>query len=75
MDKQNQKRLQKIAGKFLYYARAIDPKMLMSLNSLAVVQKNPTIETEKQITQFINYSTTHLEAITEYRKSGMIIHI
>ena len=53
LDEYNQKMIQKIVGKFLYYARAIDPTMLMDLNSLAAVQTNPTIETAKQITQFI----------------------
>ena len=74
MDKNNQKIPQKIVGKLLYYAGAIYPKMLMALKSLAEVQTNPTIETSKQITQFINYSATHPEAVTEYRKSGMILH-
>ena len=49
--------------------------MLMDLNSLAAVQTNPTIETAKQITHFLNYSATHPDAIKEYIKSGMIIHI
>ena len=31
LDENNQKRLQKIVGKFLYNARAIDPTMLMAL--------------------------------------------
>ena len=75
MDENNQKRLLKIIGKFLYYARSIDPTILMVLKSLAEVQTKPTIETVKQITQFINYSATHPDSITEYRKSGMIIHI
>ena len=48
----NQKRLQKIVGNFLYYDRAVDPTMLMTLNSLAVVQTKPTIQTTKQVTQF-----------------------
>ena len=75
LDEDNQKRLHKIVGKLLYYARAIDPTMLMALNSLTKVQTKPTIETSKQITQFLNYSATHPDAITEYRKSGMILHI
>ena len=75
LDEHNQKRLQKIVEKFLYYARAIDPTMLMALKSLAAVQKNTKIETAKKITQFLNYSETHPYKITEYRNSGMIIHI
>ena len=63
LDENNHKRLQKTVGKFLYYARAIYPTSLMALNSLAAVQKKLTIETAKQITQFLNYSATHPEAI------------
>ena len=75
MDEKNKKRLQKIVGKFLYYAKAIDTTMLMDLKSFAAVHTKPTIETAKQITPFLNYSATHPEAITGYRKSGMILHI
>ena len=46
----------------------------MELNYLAVVQTKSKIETEKQMTQFLNYSATHPDAITEYRKSGIILH-
>ena len=75
LDEYNETRLHKIVEKLLYYARAIDPTMLMALNYLAAVQKNPIIETAKQITQFLNYSATHPDAIIEYRKSGMILYI
>ena len=75
LDDNNQKRLQKIAGKFLYYDRSIDPTMLTLLNSLSAVQTNPTIETAKQITQFLKYSATHPESVAEYRRSGMNLHI
>ena len=49
--------------------------MLVALNYLVEVQTKPKIETAKQITQFLNYSATHPDAIIEYRKSGMILHI
>ena len=75
LDENNQKRLQKIVGKFLYYARAIEPTMLMEIKSLEAVQKKPTIETEKQITQFLSYSATHSDIVTEYRRSGIILRI
>ena len=35
LDEHDPKRLQKIVGKLLYNARSIDPKVLMTLNSLA----------------------------------------
>ena len=65
LDENNQKILHKIVRKFLYYARAIDPAMLMALNSLDAVHTNPTVETAKQITHFLNYSATYPDAITE----------
>ena len=48
LDENNEKRLQKIVGKFLHYARSIDPTMLMALNSLVVIQKKSKIETTKK---------------------------
>ena len=71
----NQKQLQKIVGKFLYYAGAIDLTILMTLTSLEEVQTKPTIETAKQIIQFSNYSATHPDAVTEYIRSRIIFHI
>ena len=47
----------------------------MEIKSLEAVQKNPTIETEKQITQFLSYSATHSDIVTEYRRSGIILRI
>ena len=45
LDDNNQKRLQKILGNFLYYARTIDHTILVALNSLVAVQTKQTIET------------------------------
>ena len=75
LDENNQKGLNKIVGKFLYYARTIDPTMLMVMNSLVVVQKKPTTETSKQTTQFLSYSATHLDAVIEYRKKKFSTYI
>ena len=61
--------------KFLYYGRAIYPTMLMALNSVYTVQTKKTIENAKQITQFLNYSASHPDAVTEYRRSGLVLHI
>ena len=60
--------LQKIVGKFLYYYGYIYPTVFVELNSppvtLEEVQTKTTIEISKQITQFLNYSVTHPEAVT-----------
>ena len=68
LDEFNQKRLQKLVEKHLYYARAMETTMLIALNSLVAVQTKPTIETIKR-TQFIKYSPTHPYTVTEYRES------
>ena len=64
LDEYNQKILQKVVGKFLYYTRDIDPTMLMALNSMVTVQTNPKIETARKITQFLNYTATRPDEVT-----------
>ena len=75
MDDNNQKILQKIVGNFIYYTRAVDPTIIMALNSLAEVQNTLTIETAKQVTQFLTYSAKYADAVTEYRRRIMVICI
>ena len=70
----NQKRLHNIFGQFLYHARAIEPTMLMVLNSLEAVQTKLTIQTAKKSIIFL-YCVSHPDAVTEYRISDMIQHI
>ena len=53
LDENIHKILQKIVEKFLYYARAIDSKILMALNSLAAVKTKPKIETAKRPLSFL----------------------
>ena len=69
------KRLHRNVGKFLYYARAVEPTMMMALNLLSVVHTKPTVKTAKQVTQILNYSTTHPDVLTEYKRTGMMLHI
>ena len=59
----------------MYYAIALDTKMLMAMNYLEVVQTKTTIETEKQTTRFSNIRALHLDTVIEYRKGKIIIHI
>ena len=67
LDENNHKILHNIVEKYLYYAISINPTMFMVLNSLVSVLIELTIKTAKQITQFLNYSTTHPDAVIEYR--------
>ena len=67
--------VQQVVGTFLYYARAVDPTMLVALNSNSTEQSNRIEATAKSVTQMLNYESTHSESITRYHAIGMILHI
>ena len=64
LDDNNQKRLKNYFGNFLYYPIEVDPTIIMALNSLVVVQTNPTIKNAKQVPRFLNYSATYPDKVT-----------
>ena len=66
-------RIQKICGKFLYLARAIDNTMQHALNKIAVATTKSTEQTEKAVIQFLDYCATHLEPQIRYQASDMIL--
>jgi hypothetical protein len=45
LDNAGKKRIQQIVGSFLYYARAVDPTILMALSDIATQQSAPTENT------------------------------
>ena len=65
--------LQKVCGKFLYYARAIDNTMLHALNDLATQVTKGTKKTEEALKWFLDYCATNPDAAIIYRASDMII--
>jgi hypothetical protein len=69
------KTLQRVIGKFLYYARAVDPTMLHILSNLAASQTTGTEATTIQMVHFLNYCATYPDAKLRYRASDMILHI
>ena len=75
IDKAQTKRIQTVVGKFLYYARAVDPTMLHALNDLATQQSKGTQKTMQALTHLLNYAATHPDATIRYTKSAMILHI
>jgi hypothetical protein len=56
-------RLQEIIGTLLYYARAVDPTMLVALGTLASAQANRTKATVTAVTQLLNCCATHPDAV------------
>lgn len=75
LDRQGRIRIQQIVGTFLYYARAVDPTMLMTLSTLAGEQATSTQQTAQRVTRFLNYCATHPEATIRYHRSDMILRV
>jgi hypothetical protein len=68
-------KLQQLTGTLLYYARAVDPILIMPINVLASEQSNATEVTADKVIKLLNYCNTHPETKIRYRASDMILHI
>lgn len=75
LDPDGIKRVQQIVGTLLYYARAVDPTMLVALNDIAAQQSSPTTNTLKALNHLLDYSSSNPNAIIQYIKSDMVLHI
>ena len=75
LNKDDKRFIQEVTGTFLFYARAVDPTMLVALGSLASEQANPTQRTMEKCKQFLDYAATQEEAVITYRASDMILAI
>ena len=53
----------------------VDPTILEAFNIIDAEQENITQATAKAVTQLLNYSATHSEAITRYHASGIFFHV
>jgi hypothetical protein len=66
---------QKVTVSVLYYARAVDPTVLMPLNDIATEQTKATEKTQAVTNQMLYYLATHPDATIRYHASDMILHI
>ena len=53
------KRIKKMVGKFLYYGRAVDTRLLVALGSIKLEQAKGTTQTEDVVHQFSYHCETH----------------
>jgi hypothetical protein len=67
--------IRKVTGSALYYARAVDPTILMPLNDIATEQTKATEKTQAAMNQLLDYVATHPDAAIRYHASDMILHI
>jgi hypothetical protein len=67
--------IQKVTRFVLYYARAVDPTVLMPLNDIATEQTKATGKTQAATNQLLDYLATHPDAAIRCHASNMILHI
>jgi hypothetical protein len=68
-------KLQQLTGTLLYYARAVDPTLLMPINVLASEQSNATEITADKVIKLLNYCNTNPETKIRYHASEIILYI
>jgi hypothetical protein len=59
----------------LYYARAVDPTVLMPLNDIVTEHTKATEKTQAPTNQMLDYLATHPDATIRYHAYDMILHI
>jgi len=70
-----QKYVQKVTGKFNWYARGVDSTMLTPISALSAQQAKPTQATMRRVQHFLDYAATKESAVTTYRTSDMVLAI
>jgi hypothetical protein len=66
-------RIHKIFGSLLYYARAVDNKLLVALSAIASRQAKATIAMEQAVHLLLDYVATYPNDGIVYRTSNMIL--
>jgi hypothetical protein len=67
--------IQKVTGSVLYYARAVDPTVLMPLNDIAAEQAKAAEKRQAATNQMLDYLATHPDATLRYHASDMVLNI
>jgi hypothetical protein len=73
LPKEDNNIIQEVIGTFLYYARCFDSSMLAALGFIATQQANPAENMMKKLQQFLDYASTHPDAIVTYHASDMVL--
>jgi hypothetical protein len=68
-------KLQQLTGTLLYYARDVDPTLIMPINVLASEQSKATAVTADKVIKLLNYCNTRPETKKRYHASDMILYI
>ena len=57
----------------MFYEKAIDLKVLVTLGKIVAAKNSGTIETEKAMHKLLGYCDTHTNDTLGYKASGMIL--
>jgi hypothetical protein len=75
LNKDEIKKIQKIVGNILYYARAVDMTVLMVLSTIASEQTSGTERTMEKALQVLDYLAAHPNAKIKLRALDMVMNI
>ncbi len=70
LDEAGKKQSQQIVGSFLYYARAVNPTILMTLSEISSQQSAPTENTMKRVNQFLDCENPWLSFVDDHHNKG-----
>ncbi len=73
LDDARKHRIQEIIGSLLYYACAVDNKLLMALNAIAAKQSKATVATKQAVHLLLDYVATYPNNGIVYCASDMIL--
>ena len=73
LDHAGVRRIQAIVGALLYYARAVDNKLLVALSAIGAQQASATEATAAAIGQLLDYCATYPSDGIVYRASDMVL--
>ena len=73
--KERIRHIQDVFDTLLYYARAVDPKLLATLSQIASRQSTATEEVATMIKQLLDYVATHSNSGIRYVASDMILNL
>ena len=58
-----------------HYACAVDSTMLVTLSAIASQQAKPTVETMRKTLKFLDYVSTHPDAILTFSASNIVLNV
>ncbi len=73
LDNHRKRQVQEIVGSLLYYAQAMDNKLLVALSAIAARQSCATVATEQAVHLLLDYVVTYPSDGIVYRSSDMVL--